>query len=100
MKLYIDTTDSSKLSIVLDGKKRSEEARADKAQRLLSIIDNELTRHKLTLSDLSEIEVNTGPGSYTGIRVGISVASALGFALKIPVNGKEVTKEGAPEAVY
>ena len=39
---------------------------------------------------VDEIEVDRGPGSYTGIRVGVSVANALGFALNIPVNGKKM----------
>ena len=38
--------------------------------------------------DLDDVEVDTGPGSYTGLKVGASVAQALGFALNIPVNGK------------
>lgn len=37
---------------------------------------------------LKGIEVETGPGSFTGIRVGVSVANALGYSLGIPVNGK------------
>ncbi|MDD5147084.1 MAG: hypothetical protein PHV63_00840 [Candidatus Daviesbacteria bacterium] len=40
--------------------------------------------------DLDGIEVETGPGSFTGLRVGVSVANALGFALEIPVNGKKI----------
>ncbi|OGE33518.1 hypothetical protein A3J19_04465 [Candidatus Daviesbacteria bacterium RIFCSPLOWO2_02_FULL_41_8] len=40
--------------------------------------------------ELEGIEVETGPGSFTGLRVGVSVANALGFALGIPVNGKKV----------
>lgn len=39
---------------------------------------------------LEGIEVETGPGSFTGLRVGVSVANALGFALGIPVNGKKL----------
>ncbi len=39
---------------------------------------------------LEGIEVETGPGSFTGLRVGVSVANALGFALGIPVNSKKM----------
>lgn len=42
---------------------------------------------------LKEIEVETGHGSFTGLRVGVSVANALGFALGIPVNGKKLETE-------
>lgn len=42
---------------------------------------------------LKGIEVETGPGSFTGLRVGVSVANALGFALGIPVNGKKIETE-------
>ncbi len=39
---------------------------------------------------LKEIRVNTGPGSFTGLRVGASIANALGFLLKISVNSKKI----------
>lgn len=42
---------------------------------------------------LESVEVETGPGSFTGLRVGVSVANALGFALGIPVNGKKIETE-------
>ena len=42
---------------------------------------------------LEAIEVETGPGSFTGIRVGVSVANALGYSLGIPVNGKKIETE-------
>lgn len=42
---------------------------------------------------LKGIEVETGPGSFTGLRVGVSVANALGFSLGIPVNGKKMEVE-------
>lgn len=41
------------------------------------------------LKTLEGIEVSTGSGSFVGLRVGVSVANALGFALGIPVNGKK-----------
>ncbi len=39
---------------------------------------------------LEGIEVETGPGSFTGLRVGVSVANALGFSLGLKVNGKKM----------
>ncbi|MFA5250165.1 MAG: tRNA (adenosine(37)-N6)-threonylcarbamoyltransferase complex dimerization subunit type 1 TsaB [Parachlamydiales bacterium] len=41
----------------------------------------------LKAKDLSYIAVGTGPGSYTGIRIGASIAKALAFAFKIPLIG-------------
>ncbi|HBQ51259.1 TPA: hypothetical protein DD690_04750 [Candidatus Daviesbacteria bacterium] len=45
------------------------------------------------IGKLKAIEVETGPGSFTGLRVGVSVANALGFALNIPVNEKKIETE-------
>lgn len=60
-----------------------------RAQAVLPLIDKILKEHGLKISDIEAIEVNTGPGSFTGLRVGISVVNALGFALNIPVNKKK-----------
>lgn len=46
-----------------------------------------LTSSNLEIKDLSYISVGTGPGSYTGIRVGASIAKALSFNSKIPMIG-------------
>ena len=59
------------------------------SQALIPLITKILKAKKISLSDLSGIEVNPGPGSFTGTRVGVSVANALGYALSIPVNGKK-----------
>jgi tRNA threonylcarbamoyladenosine biosynthesis protein TsaB len=42
------------------------------------------------MDQIKEIEVNLGPGSFTGLRVGVSVANALAWTLKVPVNGKKI----------
>ena len=56
-----------------------------KAQVVLPMIDRWLRQHKVSLKDLRSIRVNAGPGSFTGIRVGMAIANALSFALKIPI---------------
>ncbi|WIM68986.1 tRNA (adenosine(37)-N6)-threonylcarbamoyltransferase complex dimerization subunit type 1 TsaB [Corynebacterium breve] len=46
-----------------------------------------LKRAELTFDDLSAIAVGCGPGPFTGLRVGMATASALGQALGLPVHG-------------
>ena len=49
---------------------------------------DELLKHfKITVSDIEVIGVDTGPGSFTGLRVGIATANALGLGLNVPVRG-------------
>ncbi len=100
MKLFIDTSNSEKILIKLSGKKYTEASRKQKAQRLLPLIEESLKKQNKTIKDITEIEVFTGPGSFTGLRVGVSIANALGYALKIPVNGKDVIKDGPVTPKY
>lgn len=60
------------------------------SQVLLPLIEKLLKSQKLDYKDLKGIEVEVGPGSFTGLRVGVSVANALAYALGIPVNGKKI----------
>lgn len=90
MKLYIDTSDSKKTIVGLDKKRWEFATKEHKSQKLLELIDKTLKKQKKSLKDLTEIEVNLGPGSFTGLRVGVSVANALSWALRIPINDKEV----------
>lgn len=52
---------------------------------LIPEIERGLNTLRLTSSDIKYVAVGIGPGSYTGIRVGVVVAKALSFALKIPL---------------
>lgn len=90
--LHIDTSDNKKITLVLTvGEKKNrleKETTSHKSQILLPLIVELLKRHDLDFYGLTEITVNTGPGSFTGLRVGVAVANALGFTLHIPVNGQ------------
>jgi tRNA threonylcarbamoyladenosine biosynthesis protein TsaB len=55
------------------------------AERLHVFIEEILKEAKITFQDLSAIAVSQGPGSYTGLRIGVSSAKGLCFALNIPL---------------
>lgn len=113
MILYIDTKDRKQIMVSLkkEGKvmKSLSEENEYGSQVLLPLIEKLLdhfTEVELQFHPrggdrgggakwklLKAIEVETGPGSFTGIRIGVSVANALGFSLGIPVNGKNLETE-------
>jgi len=51
-----------------------------------------LTSHRLELNDIQAIVVFKGPGSFTGLRIGMSVANALAFGLSVPIVGENETQ--------
>lgn len=57
------------------------------AETLLPLIDRVMSRTEGSFEGLSRIAVTVGPGSYTGLRVGISAARAIGLASGHPVVG-------------
>lgn len=89
--LYIDSSDNQKTEVALDinGKKKKiiRQNKNFSSQTLLPIIAEILGQNSLKFKNLSGIKINTGPGSFTGVRVGVSVANTLGWYLGIPVNG-------------
>ena len=52
---------------------------------MLPAIDRMLSRQGLTPSDLTGVAVAKGPGSFTGLRIGMSIAKGLCLALDIPI---------------
>ncbi|WP_338408034.1 tRNA (adenosine(37)-N6)-threonylcarbamoyltransferase complex dimerization subunit type 1 TsaB [uncultured Flavobacterium sp.] len=55
------------------------------AERLHVFIEEIIKEAGITFQDLSAIAVSQGPGSYTGLRIGVSAAKGLCFALDIPL---------------
>ncbi len=55
------------------------------SENLTVFIDDLLSELSLTLPDLDAIAVSEGPGSYTGLRIGVSTAKGLCYALGIPL---------------
>ena len=92
MTLYIDTSDRETITVGLGDKRFKTEARQNASQKLLAFIEETLKREGVPINQITQIEVNTGPGSFTGLRVGVAVANTLGWALGIPVNGKNLKR--------
>lgn len=57
------------------------------AERLFPALAELMARAGVTYADLTRLAVTTGPGSFTGLRIGLSAARGLGLALNIPVLG-------------
>ena len=100
MKLYIDTTETEVITIKFDDRVYKTNSKKEKAQRLLPFIIEKLNEENIDVTKITEVNVNTGPGSFTGIRVGVAVASTLGWALGIPVNGKKLANGKMPDIKY
>jgi tRNA threonylcarbamoyladenosine biosynthesis protein TsaB len=100
MKLYFDTSDKQKTVVQLGEKKTVLKSGVGGSQQLLPLIDKMLRKIGKSVQDISEIEVNLGPGSFTGLKVGCSIGNCLGFLLEIPVNGRIILKDGLTEPLY
>lgn len=60
---------------------------------MLTVFINEILKENgLRASDLEAIAVSKGPGSYTGLRIGVSVAKGIAYAASIPLIGIETTR--------
>lgn len=99
-KLSIDTTKREQVNLslkdLISGKNFELVMKQQTgSQALIPGIVKLLEKQKLKMDMIDEIEVATGPGSFTGTRVGAAVANALGFVLGVPVNG-EIDKIAVP----
>lgn len=72
------------------------------ARQLAVFIDEILKKNNLTTKDLSAVAVGEGPGSYTGLRIGVSTAKGICFGAKIPmiaVSSLQALTQGAIDQV-
>ena len=63
----------------------SYEAWQCQSEYMIQEIDKLLTKHNVTRQDISGVIVNIGPGSYTGIRISLTIAKVMCLALNIPL---------------
>ncbi|MEP4247594.1 tRNA (adenosine(37)-N6)-threonylcarbamoyltransferase complex dimerization subunit type 1 TsaB [Tateyamaria sp.] len=65
----------------------AEDMTRGQAERLMSLLEETLTSQGVTWSDLDALAVGTGPGNFTGIRIGVSAARGVALGLAIPAYG-------------
>jgi len=86
MLLYLDTSNNLQTIIKLGDQEFITNYSSPRDQDVLGALGQALQQSGESLADLTEINVNTGPGSFTGLRVGLSIANTLSFALNLPLN--------------
>lgn len=91
IKLSIDTSNNQEIKVQLDinGQKKEYSEKVNKSvEKTLGLISDVLIKNGLKINNIDKIYVKRGPGSFTGLRIGISIANALSFALGKPINDK------------
>jgi len=95
--LLIDTSSFFVTIALLENEKTldiyQENITGDMASMIISQIDKIVSKNNTPISDIKRIYVINGPGSFTGIRIGVSIAKTLGWAKKIdliPISSLEL----------
>jgi tRNA threonylcarbamoyladenosine biosynthesis protein TsaB len=66
---------------------RSAEGGLSHARQILDMVDEVLAQAGISLSNLDGIAASIGPGSFTGVRIGVAVAQGLAFGADLPAVG-------------
>ncbi|MDG2139021.1 MAG: tRNA (adenosine(37)-N6)-threonylcarbamoyltransferase complex dimerization subunit type 1 TsaB [Flavobacteriales bacterium] len=93
MSIYIlnieTSTKACSVAIHNDGKllncKESVTEEFSHSEKLLLFISDVMNESRISFSQLNAVAVSMGPGSYTGLRIGVSTAKGLCYALDIPL---------------
>ena len=91
MRMFLDTsTPITKLILTKNDEKNCYEWESGRvlSKGLLSFMKEKLNLHENDFTDLSGLGVYKGPGSFTGLRIGITVMNTLADSLGIPIVGE------------
>lgn len=91
MILLLDTSTPTCHLYLVEGDWRHDvswEAGRGLAKGLLRFIEQELAAQEKSWGDLTGIVIYKGPGSFTGLRIGITVCNSLAYANNLPIVGE------------
>ena len=86
--LFIDTCNSFIVSIIKNDEIiyiNKDSSNTDTSSKVMPIIDDAFKSTNLDISNIDKIFVVNGPGSFTGIRVGVTIAKTISYSLNIPL---------------
>lgn len=86
--LAIDTsTENCSVALLIDDQcyVRTEVAPRDHTKKVLPWVDELLKEAQITLNELDALAFGCGPGSFTGVRIGIGIAQGLAFGADLPM---------------
>ena len=83
MKMFLDTSTDTVI-LRLDDKEYQADLGHDMAEKLLGFIHEKLQENNKDFKDITKIEFNSGPGSFTGLRIGASIVNTLIHELNLP----------------
>lgn len=84
MKLYLDTSTNTCV-LRLDEKTYEWESGREMAEKILSFIHEKLLENGADWQDITEITFMSGPGSFTGLRIGAAIVNTLAEQLGVPL---------------
>ena len=84
MKLYLDTSTPTTI-LKLDEKTYEWDSGRELAEKLLSFVHKKLQENGKSWQDITEITFMSGPGSFTGLRIGATIINTLASELNVPL---------------
>lgn len=87
-KLFIDTHSQEVIvTIITDEKIYKNETTSDRSHSevVVPLLEKALKEAEIELSNIDEIIVVNGPGSFTGVRIGVTIAKTIAYSLNIPI---------------
>lgn len=84
MKIYLDTS-TPEIILRLNNQEYRHNFDRDLAEKLLGFINNKLAENHQNWQDIKKIIFMSGPGSFTGLRIGATIVNTIAHELNIPL---------------